>query len=424
MKLEFEFEADAVIVLVGAMGTGKSSFAKNYFLAHDVVATDDIRKQLTGDFKNQHVNHIVFDILDATMRARIKFGLLTVIDSTGTGTVIQGAHKFCREFHRPLYFLVFSPVPEDQLTGKRMAHRMHVLDIYNKQVARIKATTYPKDAQVIYIPVDHIYRYVNVKIKAADCLDSYSLPTNMTYMIIPDLHGAYDVIERVIRDTPKDIQFIALGDIVDRGSSSYKTFCVIDRLRKEGRLHVVISNHDNKFYRWCKKYIAQEENPNPKLVNTVSFDMRLGEKGLKETVYELLSLDKDARELYAHDFIKYYEAAAPVLKLERDNVVNIFAHAGVTEAVFSGRRFSKADISGFLYQRNEGANQISELVTAAAPNGKNHYVIHVGHNFNYGGHTRDKYETSFSNDARITLVEHDIGLGKRPVPYTVEFMIV
>ncbi len=77
-----ELPDDALVLLIGAAGSGKSTVAGRLFPAASVLSSDAIRAELTGDQADQSLNAIVFRILHERAGRRLAAGLLTVIDAT------------------------------------------------------------------------------------------------------------------------------------------------------------------------------------------------------------------------------------------------------------------------------------------------------------------------------------------------------
>ena len=44
---------DAMVIMVGPSGAGKTMFVEDIFDEHEVISSDDIREWLTGDFQRQ-----------------------------------------------------------------------------------------------------------------------------------------------------------------------------------------------------------------------------------------------------------------------------------------------------------------------------------------------------------------------------------
>ncbi|HYM84788.1 MAG TPA: AAA family ATPase, partial [Candidatus Dormibacteraeota bacterium] len=72
----------ALVLLVGAAGAGKSTFAARRFAPDEVLSSDALREALTGDASDQSRNRLVFALLHREAERRMADGLLTVVDAT------------------------------------------------------------------------------------------------------------------------------------------------------------------------------------------------------------------------------------------------------------------------------------------------------------------------------------------------------
>ncbi|HET9521467.1 MAG TPA: AAA family ATPase [Candidatus Limnocylindrales bacterium] len=72
----------ALVVLVGAAGAGKSTFASRHFPAADVLSSDALRGALTGDEADQRANRQAFSILHREVSRRLAAGRTVVVDAT------------------------------------------------------------------------------------------------------------------------------------------------------------------------------------------------------------------------------------------------------------------------------------------------------------------------------------------------------
>lgn len=77
-----ELPDPALIVLVGAAGAGKSTFAARHFAAGETVSSDRYRELLTGDERDQRVTRAAFSLLHRAVAERLAAGLLVVVDAT------------------------------------------------------------------------------------------------------------------------------------------------------------------------------------------------------------------------------------------------------------------------------------------------------------------------------------------------------
>jgi protein phosphatase len=74
----------ALVMLVGAAASGKSTFAARHFRAESVVSSDGLRQSLAGDESEQLPNAAVFDRIQTWVDARLAAGVLAVVDATNT----------------------------------------------------------------------------------------------------------------------------------------------------------------------------------------------------------------------------------------------------------------------------------------------------------------------------------------------------
>jgi predicted kinase len=79
---QFPMPRDALVLLVGAAGSGKSTWAAARFGSSQVVSSDALRAMVSDDAADQSATRDAFRILHLIARARVERGLLTVIDAT------------------------------------------------------------------------------------------------------------------------------------------------------------------------------------------------------------------------------------------------------------------------------------------------------------------------------------------------------
>ena len=72
----------ALVLLIGASGSGKSTFAARHFDAETVISSDHLRGALAGDEGDQHATDAAFRRLHQWLDARLGAGALAVVDAT------------------------------------------------------------------------------------------------------------------------------------------------------------------------------------------------------------------------------------------------------------------------------------------------------------------------------------------------------
>lgn len=72
----------SLVLLCGAPGSGKSTFAERHFARSQIVSSDRCREMVCDDQENMAVHRETFSLLRHIVRLRLSLGRLTVIDST------------------------------------------------------------------------------------------------------------------------------------------------------------------------------------------------------------------------------------------------------------------------------------------------------------------------------------------------------
>ena len=72
--MEIKIPKLCLVVLIGASGSGKSTFAKKHFLPTEVVASDFCRALVCDDENNQRATPAAFEVLDIITRKRLAVG--------------------------------------------------------------------------------------------------------------------------------------------------------------------------------------------------------------------------------------------------------------------------------------------------------------------------------------------------------------
>jgi protein phosphatase len=72
----------ALVVLIGASGSGKSTFAKHHFKSTEVLSSDFCRGLVSDDENDQSATKDAFDVLHFIAAKRLAAGRLTVVDAT------------------------------------------------------------------------------------------------------------------------------------------------------------------------------------------------------------------------------------------------------------------------------------------------------------------------------------------------------
>jgi protein phosphatase len=72
----------SLVVLVGAAGSGKSTFAARHFAPDEILSSDRFRELIAGDAADQRATRPAFGRLHRELSRRLAAGRLTVVDAT------------------------------------------------------------------------------------------------------------------------------------------------------------------------------------------------------------------------------------------------------------------------------------------------------------------------------------------------------
>jgi protein phosphatase len=72
----------SLVILMGASGSGKSTFVRRHFRPTEILSSDFCRALVSDDESNQAATADAFDVLRLIAQKRLAAGKLTVIDAT------------------------------------------------------------------------------------------------------------------------------------------------------------------------------------------------------------------------------------------------------------------------------------------------------------------------------------------------------
>ena len=130
--------SSALVLLIGASGSGKSTFASKHFDADAVVSSDALRGILSGDESDQRKNQLVFDRLHHWVEARLATALLAVVDATNTDWIARaGLIRQAHRYQRPTIAIVFDLPLEICLERSATRPRTVGASVIRRQIAEL-----------------------------------------------------------------------------------------------------------------------------------------------------------------------------------------------------------------------------------------------------------------------------------------------
>src|SRR5258708_22610625 len=91
----------SLVVLIGASGSGKSTFARAHFALTEVISSDFCRGLVADNENDQSASQDAFDVLHFIASKRLAAGRLTVIDATNVQQDSRNhPHALAPDHHR------------------------------------------------------------------------------------------------------------------------------------------------------------------------------------------------------------------------------------------------------------------------------------------------------------------------------------
>jgi len=258
----------ALVLLIGASGTGKTSFAAKHFKPTEVVSSDRARGWVSDDETDQSVTGDAFDLVHAVIEKRLKNRKLTVVDATN---VQPNARKslvaLARKWHALPVGIVFQ-LPEKLAVerNKERPDRQFGPGPVRRQMLDLKRSL--RGLKREGIRARHLLKSVEeidaVSISRAKLWND-KRDENGPFDIIGDVHGCADELETLLgklgyeilwKDgepevtAPEGRKAMFVGDLVDRGPRSPDALRIAKHMADKGIALVVVGNHDDKLKRY------------------------------------------------------------------------------------------------------------------------------------------------------------------------------
>ncbi len=320
----------SLVTLIGASGSGKSTFARTHFLPTEIISSDVCRGLVSDDETNQAATQDAFDVLHYIGGKRLNRGQLTVIDATNTQPADR-KHliQLAREYHCLPIAIVLN-LPEEVCRDRNRARPdrqfgEHVIKRHVQNIRRSLKGLQKEGFRQVYI-LNSLEQIAAVEIERQPLWNNKK-HEHGPFDIIGDVHGCCDELETLLTTLgyqlkeqtyihPAGRKAVFLGDLVDRGNRILDTLNLVQKMITAESALCVPGNHDYKLLRQLK---GQKVTIN---------------HGLDKTLAELEALDETERQSlqsFLTGLVSHY-----VL----DDGRLVVAHAGLKQA-YQGRGSAK-----------------------------------------------------------------------------------
>ena len=333
--MKITFPELSLIVLIGASGAGKSTFARKHFKPTEILSSDYFRGVVSDDETSMEATKDAFDVLHYIAAKRLAAGKLTVIDATN---VQEFARKplleLAKKYHCFAVAIAFN-LPESicQERNKTRPDRQfgsHVVRNHTSSLKRSLRHLKREGFRFIY------------KLNSVEEIETVEVSRQKMWTNRKDEHGAFDLIgdvhgcctelEELLQQLgyvatvetnpdsfwhfptyrhPEGRKAIFLGDLVDRGDRVLDTLKLVHNMRLVDSAMCILGNHENKLMR-------KLNGKNVKLNH-----------GLEQTMAEIEAIPAGLRDTAATEINNWLKSLISHYVLDDGKLV--VAHAGLRE---------------------------------------------------------------------------------------------
>jgi protein phosphatase len=254
-----------LVVLVGATGSGKSTFAARHFLATEVVSSDFCRGLVADDENDQKATEAAFEVLYLIAAKRLDAGRLTVVDATNVQPESRRGLIELAKAHDALAVAVVIDLPEQECAARNSSRPerqfgRHVLRNQREQLRRsLKAIRREGFHRVFVLSSEE-------EIAAArferEPLWNDRKSDHGPFDIIGDVHGCHAELVELLAQLgyevdnegsvavhPDGRRALFLGDLVDRGPATPAVLRLAMNMVASGSAVCLPGNHEVKLLR-------------------------------------------------------------------------------------------------------------------------------------------------------------------------------
>ena len=271
-----------MVVLVGASGSGKTTWSQARWPHHRALSSDAMRELLTDSERSQWASAQAFELMRHAARLRLELGQRVIIDATSARPEDRRQWLTLAREHGVPACAVWLDVPE-QVCRERQSQRTRQVPDYAiaRQLEELGETRalLEREGWDMILRVDE-----HMAPGEAECLKSWVPPalgpagvlgvrsSAEACDIVGDVHGCYDELMALVQKLgwqpdgelhahPEQRLLVFVGDLVDRGPKSAQVLDWSERMVAAGRALLVRGNHDDKLRRYlCGNKVKVDEH--------------------------------------------------------------------------------------------------------------------------------------------------------------------
>ncbi|MGW6901127.1 polynucleotide kinase-phosphatase [Streptomyces sp. NPDC054919] len=253
----------SLVVLVGASGSGKSTFAHRHFKPTEIISSDFCRGLVADDENDQSASGDAFDVLHYIAGKRLAAGRLTVVDATNVQAESRKQLVQLARSHDVLPIAIVLDLPEEVCQARNAARPdragmpRHVVQRHRRELRRsLRSLEREGFRKVHVLHTEEEAEHAEVVLERR-----YNDLRHLTgpFDIIGDIHGCSSELESLLGKLgyvdgahPEGRTAVFVGDLVDRGPDSPGVLRRVMSMVSAGDALCVPGNHENKLGRYLK----------------------------------------------------------------------------------------------------------------------------------------------------------------------------
>ncbi|MET7524785.1 polynucleotide kinase-phosphatase [Streptomyces sp900116325] len=253
----------SLVVLVGASGSGKSTFAHRHFKPTEIISSDFCRGLVADDENDQSASGDAFDLLHYIAGKRLAAGRLTVVDATNVQAESRKQLVQLARSHDVLPIAIVLDLPEEVCQVRNAARPdragmpRHVVQRHRRELRRsLRGLEREGFRKVHVLHTEEEAEHAEVVLERR-----YNDLRHLTgpFDIIGDIHGCSSELESLLGKLgyvdgahPEGRTAVFVGDLVDRGPDSPGVLRRVMSMVSAGDALCVPGNHENKLGRYLK----------------------------------------------------------------------------------------------------------------------------------------------------------------------------
>jgi protein phosphatase len=255
----------SLVVLIGATGSGKSTFAAQHFRPTEVISSDFCRGLVSDDQNDQSATGDAFDVLHFIAGKRLAAGRLTVVDATSVQPAARKSLIELARRHHVVAVAIVLDVPAEVCAARNAgrADRAFGAHVLRQQQAQLR-----RGLRGLRREGFHREFVLSGEAEIATALIEREPLWNDRrsdhgpFDIIGDVHGCFDELAELLTKLgytvdagggsarhPDGRTAVFLGDLVDRGPATPAVLRLVMGMAAEGSGLSVAGNHEVKLVR-------------------------------------------------------------------------------------------------------------------------------------------------------------------------------